>query len=199
MATIMGRLITREMFVCHDGLPFDPAAAARDYHFRNPPVNGDFTWLPSSGPEAFAVASRAHDAFDQVAETEGSARTRGDLISEQVLEAIAALLDGPEVNLCRDIRNKFVAHAADAVSRQTVNRQAFGITLGQIEKAQRAVVKAHHRVLIDVFWDGSGGPVPTPQFDQFRDLDRVFVPTDKMQELRSWWNAHTADREKWTR
>jgi hypothetical protein len=40
-------------------------------------------------------------------------RARDDLLSQRAaLDDIEALLDVPEVKLCRDIRNKFVAHAA---------------------------------------------------------------------------------------
>jgi hypothetical protein len=44
----MGRnkhLLTRELFVCHDGRPFDPVASAADYYRRNPIVSGKPTWL----------------------------------------------------------------------------------------------------------------------------------------------------------
>jgi hypothetical protein len=192
-------LITREMFVCHDGLPFDTDAAERDYLCRHPPVDGGLTWLPSSGPEAYDVAARVHLEFDRLTEAGKSARSREDLISEVVFDRIVALLDGPEIKLCRDMRNKFVAHAADAVSRQTISQQAYGITLGQIARAQRALVSAQHRVLTDVLGDGSGSTVPTPQFNHLRNLDRVFVPQDKMHELRDWWRAHKAGRDDWTR
>jgi hypothetical protein len=153
--------------------------------------------LPTTGRDAFGASTRAHVAFDRVREVGAIGRTRDDLISEHHLVEIEGLLDTPEMTLCRDLRNKFVAHAADTVSRRSTNLESFGITLDQITAAQRSLVIANHRIRLEALFDGSGSPVPTPQFDQFKLFDYVFVPHDRIRDLHEWWYSHTEDREKW--
>ena len=64
-------LFTRELYVCHDGLPFDPEPA-RDRTLaklaaeaaENNGVVG--TWLATTGPEAYDTAIRTHVHFDRL-------------------------------------------------------------------------------------------------------------------------------------
>lgn len=65
-------ILTREMFVCHDGLPFDGAAGFIE---DNPPGGGDF-WGDTSGPRAFVMSDVQHEYFDGMMDTPRNARSR---------------------------------------------------------------------------------------------------------------------------
>ena len=190
-------LLTRELFVCHDGLPFDPAVAEADYDRRHPIMPGTQTWMPREGPDAFRISERAHADFDSLTGVSAENRQRDDVIGEKVLTDIEALLDAPDVKLCCGLRYKYVTHAADAHSRSAANLAGFEITLGQIEAAQRSLIMANQRIRRDILWSGVGHPVPTPQFDQFAHLDRAFIPSESLSTLHCWWRKHTSDRDAW--
>lgn len=62
-------LITREHYVAYDALPYDPEPARRR-HFEQ--ILADSTkgissgWLPTTGPQAYSEAERAHESFDRL-------------------------------------------------------------------------------------------------------------------------------------
>jgi hypothetical protein len=193
-------LITREVFVCHDALPFDPVAAERAYWEREGwPKSGEMIGLPTEGPDAFDIARMAHEAFDKIAAPCARSRGRGDRIDPTVFARLRSAFATDEVAAIVQLRHKFVAHAADTPSRDKAGIERFGVTLNQLEAAQRALIQATQRIEIDLLWGSSRGVVPVPQYDQFANLDLPVVPGDRLQELGKWWHAHCDTREAWNR
>lgn len=193
-------LITREVFVCHDGLPFDPVAAERAFWEREGwPPSGEAIWLPTEGPDAFNTSRMAHEAFDKVTAPGLGPRARSDCIDPAVFSRLRDALATPDIAAILQLRHKFVAHAADAASRGKAGIERFGVTLHQLEAAQRALVQAAQRIELDLLWGSSRGVVPVPQYDQFANLDLPVVPADRMEEVGEWWRAHCDTREAWTR
>ena len=190
-------LMTREIFVCHDGLPYDPASSEERYYRENPIVPGQGRWRATVGPDAFDTAEQVHATFDTLAGVCKMNRSADDLIRLEVFGEIEAHLNAEVVKRCKDLRDKFVAHAATAHSRTVGNIAGFAITLDQIESAQRSLVVADHQIRRDLLWAGAGEPVPIPQFDQFADLDRPFIPTERIGEIHDWWGKHASDQEAW--
>ena len=126
-------LITREIFVCYDGLPFDPVAAERAYWEREGwPPSGGMIGLPTEGPDAFDMSRMAHEAFDKVAAPGSVSRARGDRIDPAVFASLRDTLAAPDVAAILKLRHKFVAHAADAASRGKAGIERFGVTLTRI-------------------------------------------------------------------
>lgn len=193
-------LVTREMFVCHDGLPYNAAAAERAFWAKAPrPTTGVVTmFLPTEGPEAFDTAERGHRAFDALSEKAPADRSRTDTIQPAMFDGIRALLEDQTVTSLVELRHKFVAHAADELSRRRAGIERFGVTLNGLEAAQRSLVQAAQRIELDLLWGSSRGVVPVPQHDHLRYLDLPFAPADRLQELRDWWQRHCEAREEWT-
>jgi hypothetical protein len=192
-------LLTRENFVCHDGLPFDPEAAQAAYWQRvGLPASGQVGSLPTQGPDAFDFSSMAHEVFDRVAGAIGSTRARSDRLGPDVFARLRSLLEAPEVNSIKTLRHKFVAHAADVNSRQKAGIDRFGITLNQLEAAQKTLVQAAQRIELDLLWGSGRGVVPVPQYDHLAHLGLPVVPEARMQELYDWWHRHCDSREAWT-
>jgi hypothetical protein len=193
-------LITREIFVCHDGLPFDPIAAERAYWEREGlPKSGAYFRLPTEGPDAFDMSCIAQKAFDSVAAPSPGPNTRANRLDPAVFSRLRKAFDTPEIAAIIQLRNKFVAHAADSPSRERAGIERFGITLDQLEAAQRALIQTAQRIEIDLLWGSSRGVVPVPQRDKFAHLDLPVVPAGRIQELHDWWRAHCEAREGWTR
>jgi hypothetical protein len=172
-------LITRENYVCHDGLPFDHETP---------------TW-----PDPMEFSPMAHAKFDEVAGTKGSPRTRFDRFGPEVFAGIRALLAAPEIEHVITLRHKFVAHAADANSRAKKGVERHGLTLNQLEAAQKALVQAAQRIELDLLWGSSRGVVPIPHDDQLAHLDAPVVPAARIKELHRWWHEHSKSREAWTK
>lgn len=192
-------LLTREIFVCHDGLPFDFDAAESAYWQREGlPASGEIVRLPVAGPDAFYSSRRAHEAFDRAAGTKGSVRNRFDRLGPGAFAEIRKLLDAPEIELIVKLRHKFVAHAADSVSISRAGIERFGIKLDQLEAAQKALLRAAQRIELDLLWGSCRGVVPVPQHDHFAHLDRPVVPAERIEELSAWWDGHCSSREAWT-
>ena len=81
-------LITREIYVSHDGLPYDPEPGRQAYYQaalkRGSGVQVD--WLPTSGPDAWDMAEIVNKQFDAI--SRGGERSRDDLIRPDVFERI---------------------------------------------------------------------------------------------------------------
>lgn len=192
-------LITREIFVCHDGLPFDFDAVESAYWQREGlPASGEVVGLPVAGPDAFYSSRRAHEAFDCAKGTKAAVRSRSDRLGLEVFAEIRKLLEAPEIAFIVHLRHKFVAHAADPISISKAGIERFGITLNQLEAAQKALVQTAQRIELDLLWGSSRGVVPVPQHDHFAHLDRPVVPAARLEELATWWHEHCASREAWT-
>jgi len=60
-------LLTREKFICYDGLPYDYEAVQRKYH-RVAQFEGSshVSWLPTKGRDAVAMSEMMHKAFDRL-------------------------------------------------------------------------------------------------------------------------------------
>lgn len=194
-------LLTRENFVSFDGLPFDCDAAREAYYsslsteeMRSP------HWLPMKGPQGWGMSERVHAAFDQLSGVDPKNRKRHDIMNEKVFQTLSSWLDAPILETLRTHRNKYIGHAADAVSRQVKPLSRLGVSLNEIAEAQRIVIRVANGIGSTVLYHhGVGSPVPTPQFDVFENFDLPLVPEKHMQDLSEWWDAHEREREAWLR
>jgi hypothetical protein len=192
-------LITRETFVSHDGLPFDPVAAEHAYWKREGwPPSGGVIGLPTEGPDAFDISRMTHEAFDKISVSGSLSRARSNRIDPAVFARLRDGLETSDIAAILQLRHKFVAHAADAASRGKAGIERFGVTLNQLEAAQRALIGTAQRIEVDLLWGSSRGVVPVPQYDQFANLNLPVVPADRMEELGEWWRMHCDTREAWT-
>jgi hypothetical protein len=116
-------LITREHYVAHDGLPFDPAPVKQAYvetvirRSKNG-VHGE--WIATTGPHAWSMSELAHEKFDELSGVAREHRSRGDLINDRVFEQIEAMLTESGWENIAEFGNKFIAHAADEHSRNSL-------------------------------------------------------------------------------
>ena len=88
-------ILTREIFVSHDGLPYDWESVSRSEIAALPRADQGqaATWLPMDGPTAWSSAHSRHKQFDLLANTMGNTRFREDLIGEDLLIPAALCVD----------------------------------------------------------------------------------------------------------
>lgn len=194
-------LITREIYVAHDGLPYDPAAAqARYYAGWTVEQMEQFHGLPTEGPDAFGTSDLLHTAFDRLSGKSPEKRSRTDTIDPRVFDTLQAWLNDPVFQKLITIRHNFVAHAADEKSRAATGLDKIGVTLGEIERAHTMLVKTAEVITSQLLYDAHHGQVvPIPQLDQLGHLDKPFAPPTALGELSGWWHKHMDDRAKWTK
>jgi hypothetical protein len=194
-------LITRENFVANDALPYDYEKGERAEHEKIAAElerRGGAYYIrnPTDGPDAWGISKSQHQLFDRLSGVDRDKRSRTDLIQRDFLARLEAYLDDPVFEQILDLRNKSVAHAADAFSRSQTNLLRTGLTMDEITRAHYLLFVVY-QVLSVVFFGVSRGGVPVPQHDQFEHLDEPFIRAARLPELRKFWVDHSNERESW--
>lgn len=188
-------LISREIYVCHDGLPYDPSTVPPPWE-RGVRPGAIIQGAVIGGPLDGNTTERLHGYFDGLAGKTPTDRTRTDQISDSIFAETEALLTSPAIKKVRDLRNKFVAHAADATSRATVALSGFSISMADVETALRALLRAHDKISSDLLWSSGGGLMPTAQFDVLEGLTEGLTD-EELAELRAVWARLVDERDEW--
>lgn len=96
-------LMTRENYVCHDGLPYDYGSAHQKWLSSLPVTKSGsgshVGFLPTQGPDAWPTAERVHKNFDVLAQVNPKNRTREDHIKIEVLEQLET-----KIKKCENIK-----------------------------------------------------------------------------------------------
>lgn len=190
-------LLTREFFVCYDGLPYDIDAARQRYIASLDLSKGTHVgWLSTSGPDAWATSEIMHLAFDKF--SGGSAkRKRTDKIRSDVIEKLKTQLNHSAIKSVCTMADKRVAHAeriaegSDAIPVVTYN---------DIDKALAQIVRVTNYLSSHFFHDTVfGSVVPTPQFNVLEALDEPWVTTQNIPALHTYWDEICESMDKWIR
>jgi hypothetical protein len=134
--------------------------------------------------------------FDRLSNTAATARQRSDQVSNIVFEDIDSLLSDPIIKEFRERRNKFVAHAADPRSRANVSLSGYGITMADVEKALRLLLRANHMIQGQLLWASGGGLMPTAQFNVLEGLQGS-ADEKQLVEVSEVWERLSDERESW--
>ena len=115
------RLLTREIYVCHDGLPYDPDG----WQTLPQSVEMKIWGLHASGASHYLGAHFRHETFDRLSGVLPANRWRNDQIKDSVFVTLRSWLETTPAERIIRLSHKFFAHAADASSR--VSLQYSGI------------------------------------------------------------------------
>ncbi|MCA3265382.1 MAG: hypothetical protein ING19_04865 [Azospirillum sp.] len=131
-------LVTRENFVCFDGLPFDYEEAARRHiNSLTPEQRRQPRWLSREGPEAFGSSKISHLSFNELCCSPAGSRL--DRIDGGILTAIEGMLSHQSITKIRGFRNKYLGHAADSISRRGHSLETYGFSLDEFAEAQQRI------------------------------------------------------------
>ncbi|WP_327211867.1 hypothetical protein U8Q06_12610 [Rhizobium beringeri] len=184
-------LMTRENFVCHDGLPYDYAAVSAAE--RADRVPGIAFWGPTSGPKAWSTSARAHEQFDRVAGISPDDRQRDDVIPKSVFVRLENMLASSGASRIADWSHAFLAHAGAQVDRKSVDNVKVGND--KISAAIRELARITEYLSSEVLWIGGYGSslMPTAQYDVFEKLENPVAPQDRQQDAAAVWQQKTSD------
>lgn len=171
-------LMTREHYVCYDGIPYDYEAARQK---QAEPLNWE-------------TSEKMHQAFDRLADSQGQ-RKRTDTVQGAVLTALKERLSHPTIEQVCTMANHRVAHA----ERLSANTGPFPIaTYNDIDEAFRQIVKVANYLSSVLFFDVSlGSVVPVPQFDLLESLDAAWVTTENLPRLHAYWHQLSSSMSDW--
>src|ERR1700693_2680699 len=105
-------VITREVYVSGDGLPYDCNSWTAAIPQTDPEVQ---MWgLNAPALARHAISKQLHERFDVLSGKQADQRTRDDVIPESIFETLSGWISSPSADEIGRIRHKFVAHSADA-------------------------------------------------------------------------------------
>lgn len=155
-------LITREVFVCNFGHRFD--ASSTDIFSRH-----------------------LHDAFDELARTSASSRTRGDTIHPDVFHELRGRLKSSDA--IRSYSHKVLAHAAAPSNRP----RDLAVTLTGLRNAYKDLVFVARMVSARILWDVSSDFLPVYTCNPLQHLDSPICPASHFDELGTAWREQYRD------
>lgn len=188
-------LLTREIYVSHDGLPYDPAPGKAEF-FREI-VDGKRETcgrMETKGPKAWAASQRAHRSFDKLSGATVKPK-RNDRIDSKILDKLSSQLGA--CSGMTTIASAFIAHAADASRRNQITPAERSVTLEKISLAQKAICRVASYVYGPILYIGGSSLLPTPQYNFMESLDKPWITSENIPLLRQCWEKHRKKVESW--
>jgi hypothetical protein len=186
-------LLTREKFICYDGLPYD-FARIHDNHLVDMSSGGHVGWLPTKGPEAWAMSEIMHKAFDRLSGNPAK-RRRIDTIQVSILSALKKRLSHPAIEKVCTMADRRMAHA----ERISEKSEAVPIvTYDDIDTALKHIVRVANFLSSSFLYDAAfGSVVATPQFDVLGHLDEPWVTPQNKPLLHIYWRELCTSMDSW--
>ena len=189
-------LLTREHYVCHDGLPFDPRPVREKFWTSQllEPGKPKALWLSTEGPEAFGTSERAHETFDKLCDVPLTGH-RDERISVVVLDRLEEGLNSPEIQRVKALADKRFAHSEHL---KPGAEETLKLTFNDLEEALRHVAVVANFISSNVLFDADIGTlVPTAQFNQLEALEQGWVTPETIPALQRHWSAVEERLNQW--
>lgn len=190
-------LLTRENYVCFDGIPFDyKEAQKRYYDSLGPSERERLRWVPTTGPQAWGMSELMHEAFDQLC-GRPARRRRSDRVDAAILRRLKERLAHPAIVKVQELANRRMAHAERISPTTTAPPTA---TYNEVDTALEHLVRVMNFISSHLFYDVSfGSIVPVPQYDVLEALDQPWSMTDTLPELHQQWSKICETIDGWAR
>lgn len=192
-------LLTRENYVCYDGLPYDYLAARQSRFEKNAGQWGRRRgiWVPTEGPEGDGTSEMAHRQFDKLAGIEPAKRNRDDRLPVSLIKAIETWLDDSGADDLANWSHAYLAHAGDPQSREKI--AALGITAGKITDAIKVLARATEAISAWLLCAGgrSNALMPVAQFNPFEKLDRPIMQSIGEAAAYRLWHQLSDERNRY--
>jgi hypothetical protein len=169
-------LVTRENYLCHEGTPYAEPDGIQDgvawMHWRKKQTN-----------------------FDKLSGTTQEKRERSDRIQKSILESLSK-----ELKICDSVReyvNKFIAHVSDPETNPELTEKEKKITLNKLDECYRAIVCVGSFLGAAFLYEHLLGSVPTPQYDQLKNMHLPMVAKPDMDKLYTFWHERCREVDGW--
>lgn len=198
-------LLTRENYVCFDGLPYDYEAVEVEQYeimkraekrFLTPHKSVTVRWLPRSGPTAYHTSRMAHQQFDKLAGIDSAKRSREDRLPAFLLTTIERWLDDSGADELAKWSHTFLAHAGGPESRKRI--ADLKVTMDKIVNAIKALARVTEAISACLLL-GPGrrsSLMPVAQFDQFEKLDKPIMQAGGEADVYKLWHELSDERDR---
>jgi hypothetical protein len=188
-------LLTREKFICYDGLPYDYEVGFKDYlSSLSPKSGGGAHWLVTKGPEAWGTSEMMHEAFDRLSGNLNK-RKRTDQIQPSIIASIKSLLSSESIQSVCTMADRVVAHAERLDDN---SGEAPRVTYKDIDNALGQLIQVTNYLSGSFFYDTAiGSAVPTPQYNVLEPLDSPWTSPEMLPKLHQYWNEVCESLDKW--
>ncbi len=187
-------LITREVYVAGDGLPYDHSSWVNAVDKSDPMIQ--IYGFDAPGLHRFAISKHLHETFDLLSGKKPEQRTRFDVIPKSIFRKLDGWISGPSATEIGGLRNNFVAHAADSL--RLGSAQFNGVSFLQIDELQRNIVRVIHALIDDILSIRIGRSViPMAPLGIFRGLNLPYSPSDAEANMHQRWNDLSKERNGW--
>lgn len=189
--------LTRENYICYDGLPYD-YETVRDKAFARLHVNesGISTGsMPTSGPQGWPMSELMHKQFDRLARVTPENRSRTDFIGEDILDHLET-----QLKPCEKVKkyvDKFIAHGAAPETRSALTEDEYGVTLERIKSCHKIIYSVASFINGQLLWESNIGGVPVPQYDHLKGLDMRWASEASLIKAHEEWHKITKDVGEW--
>lgn len=189
-------LFTRENFVSHDGLPFDPEPKRNEFYNSILAEEKPRTrWMETTGPDAWDSAERAHTTFDRLMGKKPATRRRDDSIAPEIFDS---LMDHLSVcDAARLVASKFIAHTLDKNEIEKIPKEERNITFDKLAECQKAICQVAAYISAPILYAGTSDVVPTPQYDLFENWDKRWCQDKTKSELGRFFKDHKSQIDDW--
>lgn len=190
-------LLTRENFVCYDGLPYDYEQVHKRWLSSLPATENGIHCgsLPVQGPDAWVTSEQVHKHFDILAQTSPHERTREDTVRPEVLGNLES-----QIKKCDHVKtyvDKFIAHAAAPETRADLQAEERAITLERLEGCYKTLYQIASFMSGALLWESSLGGLPVPQFDHLKDIEKRWVSPKNIGKAREAWRVFEKEVSEW--
>lgn len=188
-------LMTREYYVCHDGLPYDyETSRARYYGRMSADERIETCFHPTTGPDGWGMAEVMHEEFDKLCGYP-SRRSRDDKISASIFESMKELLSHESIATVERMASKVIAHTV------IIKPGEEGIvipTYKDVSTALETLVGLANFVCTGIFFDMHFGTVvPIYSGDPIESLNQPWISTSNLANLSDFWNELCRSMNAW--
>ncbi|MFH1653716.1 MAG: hypothetical protein ABIE74_06635 [Pseudomonadota bacterium] len=179
-------VITRENYVCINGLSYD---------FDEPRKEQKRGFTILDAKDAWPESKIRHEEFDKLSGVDENKRNKCDKIKESFFDDLNKKLE-----TCKDIQkysNKYMAHAADEESRNKLSEDEKRVTLNKIDECHKAIFQVFSALLWVLKNESMISPIPCPQYDHLKNLDKAWADDEMMAKARDIWNKRMKEVQNW--
>lgn len=188
-------LITREIYVCNDGQPYDSEAWQR---LPDQGVDGKLWGIDAPKFANYRSSQIRHETFDRLSRISPTARKRCDRIEVCVFQQLKNWLTNSAADKLITLSHKFFAHASSADSRGAL--QYSGISLADVDIVQRALVRVERAITDLLLFIGiARDVVPMPPLGLLKGLDEPYATGNMILKMEAEWDQLVAERNQWSK
>jgi len=187
-------LLTRENYVCFDGLPYDYEAVQQKEMMER--LEGSF-WGETSGPGAHGTSRMAHEQFDKLAGIDPAKRSREDRLPASLLTNIERWFDESGADELAKWSHAFLAHAGGPESRKRI--ADLMVTTHKITDAIKALARVTEAISAWLLFAGgrTNSLMPVAQFNQFEKLDKPIMQAGGEADAHKLWHQLSDERNRY--